>query len=249
MAGSWEPRDVKDESRLLRLEHRRSGRTPEGSRFQVEAEVDPEVEQARQAEALRRAIRLGRAEGRREGREEARAEGYAEGFEQGKAEAWAQLEEEIAQRKAEHEAQVQAELDSLKAQIARFADDAHAAIRTFREESNEAHALFGLEVARRAVCQELKINKAAVLEIARSALTELHQGAEFRVLVSPAEVLELESHRQEIMETLTNIRGLDVVADRSIEAGCIVESHAGTIDARVEAYLERMAEHALEGDE
>lgn len=189
-------------------------------------------------EAIRRqAFEEGRAEGVQAGFQE----GYQTGAVQGRAEAEEQVRmasEEILQREE------QAVTDFVNA-LQAFADSAHDAIREWRAAEVEAHALLGIEIARRAVGKELEASKESLIELTKQALAELHQGLEFRILVNPSDTEVLSRRRQEIMEALSHVRGIDVVADTTIESGCMIESHTGTIDARIDAYLARIAGAAL----
>lgn len=207
---------------------------------------DPAVE-ARKAreEGLAAGYQEGLLRGLNEGRELGTGEGYREGFAQGEAEAKASHEEQLGKMREEHAADMRSLEDQFREGMTKFIDDAYEALRAWQEETIEAHALFGLEVARRAVAHELHLSRQSALALAKEALAELHQGTEFRILVNPTDVSFLEGHRQELLESFAHVRGLEVIPDRTIDGGVIIESHSGTIDARVEAYLQRMAELAL----
>lgn len=232
----------------------------------------PHVTQAQEAHAIRQAkgeappacpveelkknkeqaIQLGYHHGRERGHSEGYLAGHQEGIENGYVEGQALAQAEAERALAEGREAIAREkeeiIGSLKQSLEELVDGMHDAMRAWKQEAAHAHALFGLEVARRAIGQELRLSRESVLEIARLAMSELHQGTEFRVLVNPADIPFLEEHRSDITEVLTHVRGLDIVADRSIVGGCIVESQGGTIDARIEAYLQRLAEHALRED-
>jgi flagellar assembly protein FliH len=242
-AGSWRAGSLDDARRSLQDRLPNSGADLETV---APPPPDPE-EEARKARAA--GYEEGLAQGRERGLSEGRQKGHEEGFQQGHGEgvSSARAEHEAAlsqirQEEAEALAKVRTDFeDSLR----KFINDAYGAIREWKEESSQAHTHLGLEIARRAVMQELKLSRDSALALAKEALAELHQGVEFRILVNPADVAVVEGHRQEITEIFSHIRGLEVVPDRSIHAGVVVETQSGTIDARIEAYLQRMAEAAL----
>jgi flagellar biosynthesis/type III secretory pathway protein FliH len=211
---------------------------------------DPAIE-ARKAreEGLAAGYQEGLLRGLNEGRELGTGEGYRDGFAQGESEAKTSHEAELARVQEAHSTEMTALEDRFREGMTKFIDDAYEALRHWQAETIEAHALFGLEVARRAVAHELHLSRQSALALAKEALGELHQGTEFRILVNPTDVSFLEGHRQELLESFAHVRGLEVIPDRTIDGGVIIESHSGTIDARVEAYLQRMAESALKGRE
>lgn len=218
----------------------------------VESEPAPEplpsyeeLAAAAKMQAHRAGLEEGKSEGFKQGLETGFAQGHSEGREAGLAEIRAEMEaEKLAHREA-----MEAEAENLTAKIKDFVEASYEELRKFREAAIASHADFALEVARRAIQSEMKQSPEIVLAIAQSALKELHQGTEFRVLVSPADLEFLDSNRQTILENLTHVRGLEIVPDRTIQGGCMIESESGTIDARIESYLRRMAESILKDAE
>lgn len=186
---------------------------------------------------------------RRQAYEEGRAEGvqagFAEGYQKGEAQGRVEAEEAV---KSQHEELLRQEEQSLAdfvVAMQTFADTAHESIRDWKAAEIEAHALMGIEIAKRAVGKELEVSKETLFELTKMALAELHQGLEFRILVNPSDTEVLNKRKQDIMEALSHVRGIDVVADQTIKSGCMIESHTGTIDARIDAYLGRIAQAAL----
>lgn len=198
--------------------------------------VDPSAE-------LQKLRQEARDEGYRDGLQQGRQDGLAIGIQEGRADGFAAFREETEEELAKQRSATEAFAQKLEA----FADSAFQAVREWKAEAEEAHAMIAIEIAERAVRQELSLSRESVVALAKEALAELHQGLEFRVLVNPSDVGEIEGRQKDILEALTHVRGIEVVADGSIKAGCMVESHSGAIDARIETYLQRIAEAALEG--
>lgn len=200
-------------------------------------------------EALGKARLTGYAEGRQEGLQTGREEGFLEGRELGRQQGLDEIRAEMEEERRLQTESLRSEAESFAQRVREFTEQSYEELRRVKEEIVQSHALFALEVARRTVQAEIKQTPEAVLAIAQNALKELHQGTDFRVLVSPDDLAFLESNRQTILENLTHIRGLEIAPDRTIHGGCMVESESGTIDARIESYLRRMVESVLKEDE
>lgn len=215
---------------------------------QPEPEPQPtkdEIVAAAKSDAQKAGFEEGKTAGYRQGLEEGFSQGHQEGRESGLAEIRAEMEAE----RAAHLEALKSEAEAFSAKIKVFVEASYEELRKFREAATASHADFAIEVARRAIQSEMKQSPEIVLAIAQSALKELHQGTEFRVLVSPADLDFLDSNRQTILENLTHVRGLEIVPDRTIQGGCMIESESGTIDARIESYLRRIAESILKDAE
>lgn len=200
-------------------------------------------------EAKAKAQQAGFSEGKAAGLQAGREEGLLLGLAEGRREGLEQIQAEMAEQRAQHEEAIRLEAEAFAQQIREFTEKSYEELRKAKEEVLQSHVNFALEVARRTVQAELKQSPEAVLAIAQNALRELHQGTEFRVLVSPSDLQFLESNRQTILENLSHIRGLEIAPDRTIQGGCMVESESGTIDARIESYLTRMVQSVLKEDE
>ncbi len=115
------------------------------------------------------------------------------------------------------------------------------------EEAEKRLAILAVEIARRALVQELAMHEDAILDIARNVIAEATDSTHIRLRVNPSRVGHLEGRRHELIEALSHIRDIEIVSDSSIHAGCILESDSGVIDARIEHYLHRLALEALGG--
>ncbi len=193
----------------------------------------------------------GRASGRRSGtvartaatvREEARVAGYSDGFTAGSKEGY-RVGHENGTREAlaEVERQTREATDAFVAALQEFVDGTQFAVKRWGEEAEKALAGLAIEIARRALAQELQMSQESVVTIAREAMAEVTHGMRVRVRVNPFGAAALEARREELLAALTNVRDLEVVQDTTIQGGCVVESDGGVVDARVEAYLARLA--------
>jgi flagellar assembly protein FliH len=63
-----------------------------------------------------------------------------------------------------------------------------------------------------------------------------------RVRVSVADAPHVKEMRQEILELMDGLRHLEIVDDRRVgDGGCVIETNAGTIDAKIETQLSEIA--------
>lgn len=107
-------------------------------------------------------------------------------------------------------------------------------------------ASLALEVARTVLGQALAADPAAVVALAERALREARERREVVVRVSPADAPALRGAEGRLAALLARAPGLCLREDPALRPGdVVVETEAGTIDARVEAQLAALA-RALE---
>ena len=168
-----------------------------------------------------------------EGRAEGYSDGYQDGFDVGRSEGFDTA-------KAGYETEVAAARERLQQIVAaaeRAIDEWHAA-------AAEHYAGIAFEIARRAVGAELQLSRESVIELAKEALAELRHGTSVRLRVNPGDAGMVLANRAQIQQAVAGIKDVEVVADESVVAGCQVESEFGLVDARVETYLDRIAQEA-----
>jgi flagellar assembly protein FliH len=133
--------------------------------------------------------------------------------------------------------------------IAAFAQDLNATLERAQQgvdqwysEAEQKLAVLAIEIAQRAISQELSINQEAVLQIAKQVLNEVTTGNHVRLRVNPIQTAILDSRREEILQSISHLRNIEIIADPNISDGLIVESDNGVIDARIETYLQRLTD-------
>ena len=139
------------------------------------------------------------------------------------------------------------QFEATAAALENLVSTAKTEIDQWFEEAEKRHAILAVEIARRALVQELAMHEDAILDIARNVIAEATDSTHIRLRVNPSRVGHLEGRRHELIEALSHIRDIEIVSDSSIHAGCILESDSGVIDARIEHYLHRLALEALGG--
>lgn len=167
---------------------------------------------------------------REEIRQAARAEGYEEGFRSG-------LEDGAERAFVEAEARYREEIAAFAERLAEH----EQAFEDFVGECERRLAILAIVIAERLVRRELEHSREAAYDIARDVVSEIRDGTRIRIRVNPMDAGLIEGRKAEILEACSGLRTIDVVVDRSIQAGCVVETDAGLIDGRIEAALERLA--------
>jgi flagellar assembly protein FliH len=88
-----------------------------------------------------------------------------------------------------------------------------------------------LEIAKKIVHREVKVDHEVALTLARVALARLHSRATATVRLHPDDFAYVSTNR----ERLGSEGAVEIVADRSVgQGGCIVQSELGEIDGRIE---------------
>lgn len=193
--------------------------------------AEPKKHQEELEELRRRTREAAQLEGYSAGFLEGRAAGYDEGFEAGRTEALESLE-------AEHRRAI----ESFRSDMTDAVAGVHAAVEAWYEQAESNLGALALEIARRALGVELQSNPELVVELTKAALQEVRLGTRVRVRANPFDSRLLEARSDEIRAACSDIRDMEIVPDISVANGCVIDSDGGVIDARVDAYLARLAE-------
>lgn len=172
--------------------------------------------------------------------------GYADGYAKGEAKGL-----EVGLATGVNQVRLETEAAHQEA-IAQFSQDLSAtliqtqqSIANWYAESEQKLAIIAVEIAQRAIGQELSLNEEAIIQIARQVLSEVTTGNSIRLRVNPIQTAILESRREEILQSISHIRNIEIVADPNIQTGLIVESESGVVDGRIETYLQRITDQIL----
>ena len=68
-----------------------------------------------------------------------------------------------------------------------------------------------------------------------------------KLRVNPCDGSMMEARLSEIKSAFASLESIEVVEDKSIGFGCVLETDLGLIDARVEDYLARIVHESREG--
>jgi flagellar assembly protein FliH len=151
--------------------------------------------------------------------QDARAKAHAEGFAAGR---------ERAER----------EMDDMLTTMRELLEMARAERRKLLEESEPEMVRLALGIAERVLHQQVALDRGVVIEMAKTAIARLIERDSVTVRVNPADLERMREHREELV-AVGDIRNLRVVEDQRVgRGGVVVETEAGTIDARIGTQLD-----------
>ncbi len=184
------------------------------------------------AELREQAREQGKTEGYMVGFGDGQQAGYRDGFAKGRVEA-----------REEHSAQLAQEFEMVRNALERIVREAEVSVKQWADTAEAQLTDSVTHIAREALAEELSMSRDSILAIVRRALNEVIGGTEVQLHVNPMDMGLVEARLTDLMQATASIQGLVVRPNRSIEAGCRLETQAGIIDATVEGYLERIENH------
>ena len=95
-----------------------------------------------------------------------------------------------------------------------------------------------MAIARQVIKTEVQQNPDVVMAIVRNALRRVVDKENVRIRVSLPDSARLRGAKDDIMSIVDGLRHLEILDDRRVgEGGCVIETNAGTIDAKIETQL------------
>jgi flagellar assembly protein FliH len=95
-----------------------------------------------------------------------------------------------------------------------------------------------LGIAERVLQQQVALDRGVVVEMAKTAIGRLIDRDTVTVRVNPADLERMRDHRDDLI-AIGDIRNLRVIEDQRVDrGGVVVDTAAGTIDARISTQLE-----------
>lgn len=184
------------------------------------------------------------AELREEAREQGKSEGYMVGFGDGQQAGYRDgYAKGRVEAREEHGAQLAQEFETVRNALERIVREAEVAVKQWAETAEAELTDSVTHIAREALAEELSLSRDSILAIVRRALNEVIGGTEVQLHVNPMDMGLVEARLNDLLQATGSVQGLVVRPNRSIEAGCRLETQAGIIDATVEGYLERIDNH------
>ena len=106
------------------------------------------------------------------------------------------------------------------------------------EEAEPELVKLAVGIAERVLHQQVALDRGVVVEMAKTAIARLIERDSVTVRVNPADLERMREHRDELI-AIGDIRNLRVVEDQRVDrGGVVVDTGAGTIDARIGTQLE-----------
>lgn len=169
---------------------------------------------------------------------------WQEGFYSGKLEARAAVEAELRADWAARQDALRSELDTIASEIATTRE------ALWRGQESEMVAL-ALDIARQVIKTEVSQNPAVIHAVLANALRRITDKENVRVRVSVSDAPRVKEAREDLMEIVDGLRFIEIVEDRRVgDGGCVIETNAGTIDAKIETQIAEVARAlGVEGNE
>jgi flagellar assembly protein FliH len=115
--------------------------------------------------------------------------------------------------------------------------DAHEFTRALEREVVD----FSLAIAEKVTESTVRVDRGAVLDVVRAALTELQHATVVRVRVNPAD-MEVVSVQWDQLVPRNDLRGAELVPDEQVEpGGCVIETGTGMADGQLSTKLTQIA--------
>ncbi|WP_243374366.1 FliH/SctL family protein [Geotalea sp. SG265] len=114
------------------------------------------------------------------------------------------------------------------------------------QESEEDLLKLAIVIARKIILQEVSTDRRILVNIVKSAVSNVSEGDEVVVKLSPSDY-EIVADRREFLPQPAEKRRITLKADEAIPGGgCLVETSMGAIDARIEAQLDEIFRRFME---
>lgn len=130
------------------------------------------------------------------------------------------------------------EMNEMLATMRGLLQMAHAERHKIMESAEPELVRLALGIAERVLHQQVALDRGVVVEMAKTAIARLIERDTVTVRVNPADLERMREHRDELV-AIGDVRNLRVIEDGRVDrGGVVVETDAGTIDARISTQLD-----------
>jgi flagellar assembly protein FliH len=166
----------------------------------------------------------------KESRDQGYKAGYGAGYSVGAHEAVRQMTE-----------RADTEREAYREELSSFVSGVEDASRSAWQRMEPEILDLVLEIARKVIKMEVELNREAAIEIVKNTLRRVADSTSLRIRVHADDLETVRANREDLYTLVDSIRKVEIVEDRRVgQGGCIVETDAGTIDARIETQLEEI---------
>ncbi len=110
-------------------------------------------------------------------------------------------------------------------------------------ETEQEIVKLAMKIARKIVCNEIRVNKDTVVNVVKEALKKVEGNEKVKVKLSSKDLQFIKSEKPAIIDKITNIENVAFEMDESIpDGGCIIETESGDIDGRIEKQFQAVEE-------
>jgi len=97
-----------------------------------------------------------------------------------------------------------------------------------------------IAIAEKVIGRELELRPDTVVEIVRNAMKRLRERESLRVSLNPRDVDQVKQARDDLVSAVDGVRKLEIIEDRRVDGGCVIESPNGTLDARITTQIDEI---------
>lgn len=98
-----------------------------------------------------------------------------------------------------------------------------------------------LEIARKVIKIEVTQNDTVIYGVVKDALRRVTDRDNLRILVNLDEIQQVRGNREDLLVAIDGVDNLEIDGDRRVgRGGCMIETNAGSIDAKLETQLEQV---------
>lgn len=170
-------------------------------------------------------------EGRVEGYHSGYDDGYQFGMKNGRQAGYLAANEEARIQRSE-------ELTRFSASLERAVQSVQDAMAVWYQQSERVLEELAIEIAEKILNAQLTLDRSVVSETVKAAMAQVTHASEARVRVNPFDSELMRSLKQEIMQAAPSVRTLEISDDPTVDAGCIIETQGGLVDARIASQLD-----------
>ncbi len=124
-------------------------------------------------------------------------------------------------------------LDALRDLLEAGAAERHALIDSAEPEL----VRLAVAIAERVLHQQIALDRGVVVEMAKAAIARIVDREKITVRVNPADVERMREHREQLL-ALGDVKTMRVIEDQRVDrGGVIIETDAGSIDAKISTQL------------
>jgi flagellar assembly protein FliH len=110
-------------------------------------------------------------------------------------------------------------------------------------ETEQEIVKLALAIARKVVCNEIRVNKDTVVNVVKEAVKKVEGNEKVKVKLSIKDFQFIKSEKPATIDKISNIENVDFKMCESISDGaCIIETESGDIDARIEKQFQAVEE-------
>jgi flagellar assembly protein FliH len=167
--------------------------------------------------------------------QEARESGYQAGYAQGYADGEREATRHLTQRANDERTAYREDLTTFIVHIEAERQ------RTWAEMEPQMVGII-FDLAKQVIKQEIEASRTVALSLVRNSLRRVAESGTLRIRVHADDLATVRANREDLLSLVDGIPHIEIIEDRRVgPGGCLVETDAGNIDARIETQLEEVS--------